>query len=146
MLTAMADVFSQKKRSEIMSRVKGRGNQLTELRLIELFRAHRFSGWRRNTRVFGSPDFVFPRLRIAVFVDGCFWHGCPLHGSMPKTNRSFWSKKLTRNKARDRLVMRELRSLGWKPIRVWQHEFRRPDRLARRLDRVLRNDVHPAHG
>lgn len=133
----MADVFSQKKRSEIMSRVKGRGNQLTELRLIELFRAHGFSGWRRNTRVFGRPDFVFPRLRIAVFVDGCFWHGCPLHGSMPKTNRKFWSKKLTRNKARDRLVMRELRNLGWKPIRVWQHELRRPDQLARRLGRVL---------
>lgn len=121
-----------------MSRVKGRGNRLTELRLIELFRSHSFVGWRRNARVFGRPDFVFPKLRVAVFVDGCFWHGCPTHGSVPASNRDFWSAKLERNKRRDRVVNTELKKRGWKPVRVWQHELRRPAPLMRRLERILR--------
>jgi DNA mismatch endonuclease, patch repair protein len=133
----MADVFSRQKRSEIMSRVKGRGNALTELRLIELFRLHGFVGWRRNAPLFGRPDFVFPKFRVAVFVDGCFWHGCPAHGSMPKSNQTFWRAKLQRNRRRDRLVVAELKKLDWKPVRVWQHELREPARLARRLRRHL---------
>ena len=133
----MADVFSRRKRSEIMSAVKSRGNLLTELRLIELFRARKIAGWRRNAKLFGRPDFVFPKRRVAVFVDGCFWHGCPMHGSVPKTNKSFWFAKLNRNKKRDRAVTRELRRLGWTPVRVWQHELKRPERLARRFRRAL---------
>jgi DNA mismatch endonuclease, patch repair protein len=133
----MADVFSRKKRSDIMSRVKGRGNRLTELRLIEFFREHGLVGWRRNSRVFGRPDFVFPKSHVAVFVDGCFWHGCPVHGSIPATNREFWQSKLDRNKKRDRLVVKELKKRGWKPLRIWQHELRRPPPLLRRLRRIL---------
>jgi DNA mismatch endonuclease (patch repair protein) len=133
----MADVFSRQKRSEIMSRVKGRGNQLTELRLIELFRRSGIVGWRRNAQVFGRPDFIFPKLRVAIFVDGCFWHGCPRHGSLPTTNKEFWEAKLSRNKRRDRLVVKELKKRGWRPLRVWQHELRRPGRLLRRLERAF---------
>ena len=70
----MADVFTRTKRSDVMSRIRSRGNRDTELRMIQLFREHQITGWRRNTRVFGRPDFVFPRPKIAVFVDGCFWH------------------------------------------------------------------------
>ncbi|WP_315729664.1 MULTISPECIES: very short patch repair endonuclease [unclassified Bradyrhizobium] len=142
----MVDVFSQKKRSEIMSRVKGRGNQLTELRLIELFRDHGIVGWRRNRRIFGRPDFVFPVLRVAIFVDGCFWHGCPSHGSVPATNRKFWQAKLDRNKKRDRLVVKELKKRGWKPLRIWQHELRRPEPLLRRLDRALKTSPQRRSG
>lgn len=134
----MADVFTRKKRSAIMSRVKGRGNRLTELRLIEVFRANGFIGWRRNAAVFGRPDFVFPKQRVAVFVDGCFWHGCPIHGSVPATNRKFWLAKLERNKRRDRLVMQELKRRGWKPVRVWQHELRGIAPLLRRLGRLVK--------
>jgi len=72
----MADVFSARKRSQIMSRVLGRGNKATELALIVLLRRHQITGWRRAARLFGKPDFVFPKHRLAVFVDGCFWHGC----------------------------------------------------------------------
>lgn len=133
----MADVFSRKKRSYIMSRVKGRGNRLTELRMVELFRAHGFVGWRRNSTVFGRPDFVFPASRIAVFVDGCFWHGCPLHGQVPKTNRAFWKRKLIRNRNRDLAVNRELGKRGWKSIRVWQHDLRAPKKVIRRLARLI---------
>lgn len=134
----MVDVFSRQMRSFVMSRVKGRGNQLTELRLIELFRAHGYTGWRRNSRMFGRPDFIFPSARIAVFVDGCFWHGCPRHGGVPLTNREFWVTKLARNRARDRLVNRTLKAKGWTLLRIWQHELRKPRIVARRIDRVLR--------
>ena len=133
----MADVFSRKQRSEIMSRVKGRGNRLTELRLLDLFREHGFVGWRRNAAVFGRPDFVFFKARVAIFVDGCFWHGCSTHGAIPSTNVDFWAAKLDRNKQRDRLVVRELKKRGWTPVRIWQHELRQPKLVLRRLDRVL---------
>ena len=75
----MADVFSKRKRSEVTSRIRGRGNKDTELALAMLMRRHRISGWRRNQNVFGKPDFVFRKLKLAVFVDECFWHGCPKH-------------------------------------------------------------------
>jgi DNA mismatch endonuclease, patch repair protein len=133
----MTDMFSPTERSRIMSKVKGRGNEATELRLMRIFRDFGFRGWRRQTTVFGKPDFVFPTKRIAVFVDGCFWHGCPIHGSVPATNRTFWKHKLARNRNRDALVGRELRSLGWRVLRIWQHELREPVGVARKLGRLL---------
>jgi DNA mismatch endonuclease, patch repair protein len=138
----MADVFTRQKRSEIMSRVKGRGNLATELRLIGLFRAHGFNGWRRNAALFGRPDFVFPKSRIAVFVDGCFWHGCPIHGSMPQSNRAFWRKKLADNKKRDLHVNRKLAESGWRTVRIWQHELKKPEKLILRLRRKLPRMSH----
>src|SRR6516162_2740592 len=113
----MTDVFTRRKRSEIMSRVKGRGNLVTELRLIQIFREYGFVGWRRDAWVLGRPDFVFPAARVAVFVDGCFWHGCPRHGSVPLTNGRFWKRKLARNKERDRLVNKTLKTMGWTSMR-----------------------------
>jgi DNA mismatch endonuclease (patch repair protein) len=85
----MADIFTRKKRSTVMSAIRSRGNAATELRLIALFRAHGFTGWRRGATLRGpaaranakpfrvKPDFVFRSHRLAVFVDGCFWHGPP---------------------------------------------------------------------
>jgi DNA mismatch endonuclease (patch repair protein) len=135
----MVDVFPAAKRSEIMSRVRGRGNHATELRLIVLLRKFRVSGWRRRIPVFGSPDFVFPTYRLAVFVDGCFWHGCPTHGTVPSTNDEFWRAKLKRNQARDRLVNHTLKSSGWSILRIWQHELAVANeaRLIRRLQAAI---------
>jgi DNA mismatch endonuclease (patch repair protein) len=133
----MADVFSRKKRSDIMSRVKSRGNLATELALVQIFRQYGIVGWRRGFPLFGSPDFVFPAERLAVFVDGCFWHSCPAHGSVPATNRQFWRNKLARNRARDQLVKLHLGKIGWRILRLWQHELRDPDRVARRVSRSL---------
>ncbi len=133
----MADVFSPKKRSQIMSRVKGRGNHATEERLITIMRQSGLKGWRRNSQIFGKPDFVFPKARLAVFVDGCFWHVCPLHKSSPTSNVEFWAAKLQRNLARDRLVNRTLSRAGWKVIRIWQHDLKRQRAVARRLARHL---------
>lgn len=136
----MADVFTKAKRSEVMSRIRGRGNRDTELALAKLFRAHRITGWRRHQAMFGKPDFVFSKLKLTIFVDGCFWHGCPKHGTQPATRRAFWENKFARNKTRDRLVNRTLRQRGWKILRIWQHELTRRNeaRLLARLLRALR--------
>jgi DNA mismatch endonuclease (patch repair protein) len=94
----MADIFTQRKRSAVMSAIRSRGNKATELRLIAIFRAHGITDWRRRQAVFGNPDFVFPVRKLAVFVDGCFWHGCPLHGTKPKNNAAFWRKNVARQR------------------------------------------------
>lgn len=142
MVMPVADVFSEAKRSEIMSRVRGRGNKATELALASFFRRHRISGWQRNARVFGNPDFVFAKSKVAVFVDGCFWHGCPKHATRPMSNQEFWIEKLARNKVRDRLVTRKLRQCGWQVLRVWQHELshKRDHQLLRRLRSSIKAD------
>lgn len=133
----MGDFLTPAQRSGVMSRVRGRGNSATELRLIQIFRHHKITGWRRNLPLFGKPDFVFPAIRIALFVDGCFWHRCPKHASWPSTNQAFWRKKLEGNVTRDRLVNQTLRVKGWKVVRVWQHELATGNlpRLVARLDR-----------
>ena len=131
----MADVFSIRKRSEVMSRIRSRGNKATEIALAKLFRRNKITGWRRNQKIFGKPDFVFYKLKLAIFVDGCFWHSCPKHGTQPAGNRSFWKKKFARNIARDRLVNRTLRLAGWHVLRIWEHELakRNEARLLRRI-------------
>jgi len=135
----MPDVFTKAKRSEVMSRIRSHGNRDTELRLIALFREHGITGWRRNVPLFGKPDFVFRSAKLAVFVDGCFWHGCPRHATMPATNRAFWQAKLARNAARDREVTRTLREAGWRVLRVWECALtlKRSARTAARIARVL---------
>jgi DNA mismatch endonuclease (patch repair protein) len=106
-----------------MSRIRGRGNKETEVALAKLFRAHGVTGWRRHQMLFGKPDFSFRRQKVVVFVDGCFWHGCPKHSNMPFNNRLFWEKKLTANKLRDELVTKTLRQKGWLVLRVWEHDL-----------------------
>lgn len=119
----MADVFTKAKRSQVMSRIRGRGNKDTELALARLLRQNKITSWRRHYRIFGRPDFAFPKHKLAVFVDICFWHGCPKHSNLPVNNRAFWRKKLSTNKLRDRLVGRTLRLQGWRILRVWEHEL-----------------------
>jgi DNA mismatch endonuclease, patch repair protein len=86
-----------------------------------------------------KPDFIFPRLHVAIFVDGCFWHGCPKHMIWPRSRAAFWRKKIEGNRTRDRLVGRELRRAGWTVLRIWEHELRHRDetKLIRRLQKLL---------
>jgi DNA mismatch endonuclease, patch repair protein len=135
----MADIWTKRKRSEVMSLIRSHGNKATELRLIEVFQAYRITGWRRKQTLFGNPDFIFRKERVCIFVDGCFWHNCPKHGTQPAMNRLFWSKKLQRNIVRDRLVNLILRKNGWRVLRVWQHELTKKNepRLASRLRRLI---------
>ena len=134
----MADIFTKAKRSEVMGRVRSRGNAATELRLIAIFRLHGITGWRRNRPLFGRPDFVFPTERVAVFVDGCFWHGCPRHYNAPASHAAFWRRKLVANRTRDRLVTLTLTQAGWTVVRVWEHALKGDGgRVAARVMRVL---------
>ena len=105
---------------------------------MQLFRRHHITGWRRRQSIFGKPDFVFPKLKLAVFVDGCFWHCCPKHCNRPANNAAFWRRKLDANRQRDRLVGRTLRKMGWQVLRVWEHELERQNqkRLVRRIARA----------
>ncbi len=133
----MADIFTKEKRSSVMSAIRSGGNLGTELKLIMIFKQYGVTGWRRNVQLPGKPDFVFPRERLAIFVDGCFWHGCPLHGRNPDSNREYWLPKLARNRARDLAVVRELRRRGWRVIRLWEHVLRHPSRVVSRCSRAL---------
>ena len=119
----MTDVFTPQKRSQVMSRIRGRGNQATELALAKLLRRHGVTGWRRHAKLFGRPDFVFRRERLAVFVDGCFWHACPHHANMPDNNAAFWRRKLRSNRRRDRLVTSTLKRQDWSVLRIWEHDL-----------------------
>ncbi|MBP6943702.1 MAG: DNA mismatch endonuclease Vsr [Candidatus Omnitrophica bacterium] len=116
----MSDTFSTEERSRIMKAVHSRRNQSTELKLVSYFRKYSINGWRRNCKVFGHPDFVFPKRKIAVFVDGCFWHGHNCRNVKPKNNAGYWKNKVKKNKKRDRIVNNELSKKGWRVIRLWE--------------------------
>lgn len=103
-----------------MKRVKSAKNRSTELRLIEFFKANAVKGWRRNYKLFGKPDFAFPRAKLAVFVDGCFWHGHDCRNTRPKDNADYWNEKRSRNMRRDREVTAVLQSKGWRVMRIWE--------------------------
>jgi DNA mismatch endonuclease (patch repair protein) len=157
----MADVFSKAKRSFVMSRIRSRGNKDTEVALAKLFRQNKITGWRRQVQIGGRaalprrrdeatehrrptkflvrPDFIFPKFKLAVFVDGCFWHGCPRHATQPKSNRAFWKNKFARNIARDKQVNRTLRSANWRVLRIWECALRRAGikTVLRRIRREL---------
>lgn len=136
--TNMADVFSKRERSRVMAAVRSRGNKETEVKLVSILRAARIFGWRRHQALPGRPDFAFPRQRLAIFVDGCFWHGCRWHCRMPKNNRQYWERKITRNVSRDRDTTRRLRDAGWRVLRIWGHSLRFPESVTRRVISELR--------
>lgn len=132
----MTDTFSPEVRSRVMAQVRSRGNKSTEERLVHILRKNRIIGWRRHLEMLGNPDFVFPRERVVLFVDGCFWHGCECK-TIPVANRTYWTRKIGRNAARDRRVTRKLRGDGWSVVRVWEHSLEHPERVVARLRRVM---------
>jgi DNA mismatch endonuclease (patch repair protein) len=129
----MVDVLSKEKRSQAMAAIRSRGNLNTELKFAAILRAQGVTGWRRHQPIPGRPDFIFRPERLAVFIDGCFWHGCRSHCRMPKSRVSFWTNKISRNMARDREVARLLRHRGWRVLRFWEHDLAHPERVAKRL-------------
>jgi DNA mismatch endonuclease (patch repair protein) len=138
----MPDVFTKEKRSLVMAAIRGKGNASTELRMILLLREFGIVGWRRHVKILGRPDFVFPSKKVALFVDGTFWHGHPTLCRVPSNNREFWKGKIDGNRARDRRVNKELRSKGWTVIRVWEHDLSaRPKIVAKRIRKGLAGPV-----
>jgi DNA mismatch endonuclease (patch repair protein) len=137
------DIWTVQKRSQVMSAVRSKGNQTTEVNLARALRRHHVTGWRRHHPIaIGSvkvrPDFVFLSMKVAVFVDGCFWHGCPVHGTKPASRRWFWHLKLVANQRRDRRISCALRRRGWKVIRMWEHSVAKDiDGCITRIKRAL---------
>lgn len=112
-------------RSRTMAAVRSSGNRSTERMLRAHLVRRGVRGWRLNARDLpGCPDFVFDAERVAVFVDGCFWHGCPNCHRPPSSNQEYWTRKVDRNRCRDRRVSRQLRAERWTVLRVWEHELK----------------------
>ena len=133
----MSDIFTRAKRSQVMATIRSHGNKNTELRLVSILRTHGVTGWRRGNRMPGKPDFVFRHERIALFVDGCFWHGCRWHCRMPKSRTNYWEPKIARNKQRDAKVKKLLRQNGWRVCRIWEHSLKKPSQVVLRLQAML---------
>ena len=126
----MADLFDSKKRSDIMSKVRSNNNKSTELALIKFFKENHITGWKRNYPVKGHPDFVFLDKKIAVFVDGCFWHGHDCRNTRPSDNAEYWQKKRERNIKHDKEVTAMFKNRGWTVIRIWECELKNKNRSA----------------
>jgi len=134
--TALADVFTKEVRSQVMQTVRSKENKSTELRIIKLFRENSISGWRRNYLVKGRPDFVFLNKRLAIFVDGCFWHGHDCRNTKPEDNKEYWSKKIARNKKHDADITQLFQARGWSVIRIWECQLIKR-KTGETLDRIL---------
>ncbi|MDG7045535.1 MAG: very short patch repair endonuclease [Nitrososphaerota archaeon] len=131
----MADIFTKEKRSKIMSRIRGRNTKPEKIMRATL-KADGYS-YKLQYGV-NHIDIAFPKEKVAVFIDGCFWHKCPRHFRMPKSGTAFWKKKINGNAARDRLTTKLIREGGWKVIRIWEHELRRgPERPARKVEAAV---------
>lgn len=152
----MTDIVDAKKRSEMMSKIRGTGNKSTELAFIAAMRKAGIKGWRRHIAFrlelmlpgrraktgemkasVIRPDFVFREEKLVVFIDGCFWHRCPKHSSIPKQNADFWLQKLELNVARDIATTAAFKKKGWRVMRVWEHDLLEQEKMIRRLTRRL---------
>ena len=119
----MPDAFSQDKRSEIMKKVKAKDTRLEKSVRSALWRlGYRFR--KHDPNLPGKPDMVFAGAKTVVFIDSCFWHGCPKHLRMPKSNRDYWRHKIEGNRTRDEDINRQYRDLDWQAIRIWEHTIR----------------------
>ena len=129
----MPDSLTTEQRRRAMQANRPTGGKTTEWALRARLIAAGISGWRMHpTDVLGKPDFAFVGERIAVFVDGCFWHGCSAHRSIPETNREFWEGKIDANAKRDRQVTARLKRDGWKVLRFWEHDLKQSPSLVLR--------------
>lgn len=120
-----------------MSRIRSNGNYSTEVRFIRLMRRYCIAGWRRRSKLPGRPDFIFTKYKVAVFIDGDFWHGHPKKFRIPKSNRAYWQEKITGNRKRDRRINKELKTLGWRVIRFWESSLGDEEAIIAKLKLLL---------
>ncbi|MDG6250408.1 very short patch repair endonuclease [Methanocalculus sp.] len=129
----MTDVLTKDQRKLNMSRNRGK-NTSPEILFRKKLCARGFRGYRIHTSLPGKPDIVFIRQKLAIFIDGCFWHKCPLHFKEPETRKDFWMNKINSNVERDKMVNGELEKIGYTVIRIWEHEIKQDSDKA--LERV----------
>jgi DNA mismatch endonuclease (patch repair protein) len=119
----MVDNLTSKQRNRCMSRVRNKNTSLELCIRKRLFeKGYRY---RVNYKLYGNPDIIFTRVKLAIFIDSCFWHGCPKHGTTPKTNTDFWQIKIDKNRDRDNEVTTYLKSIGWHVLRIWEHDIKK---------------------
>ena len=119
------DNLSKEHRQKNMTNIRSKNNRTTERKLRSSFAGAGISGFKLNDASLpGRPDFSFPKSKLAVFVDGCFWHGCPECYVRPKSNQEYWDKKHSSNKERDMNVDESLRKMGWASVRIWEHTLK----------------------
>jgi DNA mismatch endonuclease (patch repair protein) len=119
----MTDIFSKKKRSEIMSKVRSKDSKI-EVEFRKKLWGAGFRYRKNASKYFGKPDLVLPKYKTVIFIDSCFWHGCKKHGSTPQTRKKFWETKIERNKKRDKKVNRYYKKMTWVFFRVWEHDLK----------------------
>lgn len=119
----MADIFSKKKRSEIMSKVRSKDSKIEVEFRKKLWKAG-FRYRKNSTKYFGKPDIVLPKYKTVIFIDSCFWHGCKKHSSIPETRKKFWETKIERNRERDQEVSKYYKKQGWNIFRIWEHNLK----------------------
>jgi len=133
----MTDTFTKEVRSKIMAKVKSE-NTVPEIMLRKQLYSKGVR-YRINYRSLeGNPDVVIPSKKIAIFIDGCFWHKCPKCFGLPDSNKEYWRKKIEKNVERDKKANKALKLKGWRVIRIWEHEIRKDlERSVKRIVDVL---------
>jgi DNA mismatch endonuclease (patch repair protein) len=130
----VTDIVDRKTRSRVMASVRSSGNRSTEKRLRAALMRSKIRGWRVQARDLpGIPDFVFEKKQLAVFVDGCFWHGCPRCYRRPHSSRKYWDEKVNLNKIRDGRISAKLRRNGWSVLRIWEHTLSDTKKVVARI-------------
>jgi len=133
----MTDVLTKEQRKLNMSRIRGK-NTSPELKIRKMLYARGLRGYRVHYDLPGKPDIVFTKKRIAIFIDGCYWHKCPLCFREPQTNHEFWMDKINSNVKRDKEVNIMLKSDGWQVLRFWEHQVRKePEIVINKIAEVL---------
>lgn len=133
----MPDIFSKRKRSEVMSKVSQKDTSL-EIVVRKLLFKNGFRFRKNYSKLPGSPDIVLPKYKVVIFIHGCFWHGhiCKA-GRLPKTNIEFWAEKINNNKKRDRKKKYQLQKLGWRVISIWQCKLMSKKKLNKSFNQLL---------
>jgi DNA mismatch endonuclease, patch repair protein len=133
----MSDWLTPEQRSRNMASIRSTKNRSTEQLFAKLLRNARIAGWRRHLLLPGKPDFAFRSQRTLVFIDGCFWHGCPKCYRPPEDNRAYWTGKVAGNRRRDRRTRRLLTASGWKVLRIWEHVLKTEGGRLRAVRRLM---------
>lgn len=132
------DILTPEQRSERMSRIRGKDTSPEMILRKALW--HRGRRYRLHCKLPGKPDLTFKSARLVIFVDGCFWHFCPLHGRTPWSNSQYWKKKFQENVSRDKRNTEQLESLGWKVLRFWEHDIdKHLDDVICKIEACLKN-------
>ena len=120
----MADKISRKKRSQIMQAIRSKDTKI-ELSLRKALWGKGYRYRKHHKKLIGKPDITFAKKKIAIFIDSCFWHGCPYHCRMPKSNKAYWNEKIRRNKKRDKEVKSWYKNNAWCGLRFWEHTLKK---------------------